>query len=36
MDVRSHKKPEFEINIVELNNPAVTVLYLKVTTPFKF
>jgi len=34
MDVRSLKKPEFEISIAELNNSAVTVLDVKVA-PFQ-
>jgi len=36
MDVRSLKKPEFGISIMELNNSAVTVLDVKVVSPFKF
>jgi len=36
MDVRLFKKPEFGISIVELNNSALTVLDVKVVSPFKF
>jgi hypothetical protein len=36
MDVRSHKKPEFGISTVELNNLAVKDLDVKIISPLRF